>query len=338
MNKSNATVATQKGMSTLARPKFAPGMLLQHEDLEQLTYYTRDLSRLLFRSLFGCGVMCGLVVETKIDCGKLKIIVAPGLALSCSGDPIEVPDGATVWLDKECHPDMGKTLWVKLCGTVKCCAPRTSMCESDDDETKSECTREREGFEISVESARPPCICGCPEPKTDIGQNHPDTQTQTGQTPIARPMIREGEVADCKCADPADPCYEKHYLGECGCHCDDCKDCDCKCILLARLTFNEAKKEWETDHSVRRFIRPVLMRDPKVDEERSKKTGGEGEKPQPEPPPPPAPPPPPTGGTPERPIPASAAAARAARAARTPRTRTSRRTAAAASEADSSTT
>src|ERR1044071_3859097 len=98
MNKSNTTLTSQKGMSTLARAKFAPGMLLQHEDLEQLNNYTRDLSRLMFRSLFGCGVICGLVVTSKPECGKLKITVAAGLALSCSGDPIEVPNSVDVFV------------------------------------------------------------------------------------------------------------------------------------------------------------------------------------------------------------------------------------------------
>ena len=53
------TLSSIKGTSTLVRPKFGPGMLLQADDLDSLTTYTRELNRLMFRSLFGCGVVCG---------------------------------------------------------------------------------------------------------------------------------------------------------------------------------------------------------------------------------------------------------------------------------------
>ena len=265
MNKSNTTLASKKGMGTLARAKFAPGMLLQHEDLDQLNNYTRDLSRLMFRSLFGCGVICGLVVKVELECGKLKITVGAGVALSCSGDPIEVPSDISVLLDRECHPDMSDKLWVVLCGTVKCCAPRTSMCETDDDETKSECTRERDGFEIHVVSERPACICGCPEPEPQPERPQPPPNNEQ---PV--PLIAADQPApvDCKCVDPNLKCYEDHYAGRCGCHCDDCDDCDCKCVLLVRLDRDE-QDNWTTDHSVRRFVRPVLMRDPQVEIEQA---------------------------------------------------------------------
>jgi len=317
MNKSNTTLASKKGMSSLSRPKFAPGMLLQHDDLEQLNYYTRDLNRLMFRSLFGCGVMCGLVVNTDMDCGKLRITVGSGVALSCTGDPIEVPNPVPVLIDKDCHPDMAETLWVRLCGTTKCCAPRTSMCESDDDETKSECTRERDGYEILVESARPPCVCGCPEPKNDLADTPPkDTPGRGGAAgagtatdPANRQFRITTGATDCRCVDPDKyPCYADHYAGLCGCHCDDCSDCDCKCILLARLDFNATDNAWTTDHSVRRFIRPVLMRDPQVEIELNKKKDGEGDKPVPPPAPPPTPPSPP----PPAPTPATETAAETA--------------------------
>jgi hypothetical protein len=296
MNKSNTTLATKKGMSSLSRPKFAPGMLLQHDDLEQLNHYTRELNRLMFRSLFGCGVMCGLVVKTDMDCGSLRITVEPGVALSCTGDPIEIQNPVQVLIDKDCHPGMADTLWVRLCGTTKCCAPRTSMCESDDDETKSECTRERDGYEILVDTARPPCVCGCPEPKKDLADTPTkDTSGQgggaagTGTDPASRQTRTTADAGDCKCVDPNNPCYADHYKGYCGCHCADCDDCDCKCILLARLDFNATATKWTADHSVRRFIRPVLMRDYQVEVEQNEKKQGGGEKPMPTPTPTPSP-------------------------------------------------
>jgi hypothetical protein len=240
MSKGNGTIASVKETSTLVRPMFGPGMLLQHEDLEQLNTYTRDLSRLMFRSLFGCGVVCGLVVTPPVEeCGKVDVTITAGLALNCSGDPVHVPKDFTFSLAEKCDSDLPNRLWIVLCGATKHCAPRTSMCASDDDEATSVCTRERDMFEIRVVSEPPKCACGCGEPKE---------------------YQAEERRNNCLCADPNLKCYEDHYLGKCGCQCGDGSDCGCECILLARL--DKAESKWTADHRVRRFIRPVLMRDP----------------------------------------------------------------------------
>lgn len=257
MNKQNMTVASHKEKSTLVRPKFGPGMLLQHEDLDLMSTYTEELSRLMFRSLFGCGVICGLVVKTKSNCGKIDVIVEAGVGLDCSGYPIYVPKEQKFTLDDKCDPNPQTPLWVVLCGTVSCCAPRTPLCASDDDGATAVCTRERAGFEIKVVSGRPKCVCGRKDPED-----------------------RDGEIdllidTECKCVNPKLECYEDHYNGKCGCNCDECSDCKGQCILLARLdksentdSNDEGASEWDVDHSVRRFIRPVLMRDPQVEIER----------------------------------------------------------------------
>lgn len=248
MSTNNQPVAGAKDSSTLVRPKFGPGMLLQHDDLEQLTLYTRDLSRLLFRSLLGCGVVCGLKVDTEIKCEKLHVTVDSGLALDCQGDPISVPRKQSILLDKDCTGEIPTPLWVVLCGTAKCCAPRTPVCASDEDESPSVCTRERAAFEIRIVRERPECLCPCDEsPSKDPPQ--------------------VGDEA-CKCANPAHPYYVDHYAGDCGCDCKDCGNCACDCVLLARLDRKAAEQNrsfWVVDHRVRRFIRPVLMRDPQVE-------------------------------------------------------------------------
>jgi hypothetical protein len=244
----------------LARAKFGPGMLLQHEDLEQLNVYTRDLSRLMFRSLFGCGVVCGLVVGTEVKCGKVNVTVGSGLALDCQSDPIYVPQPQSICIDEECDPTIPSPLWVVLCGTEKCCVPRTSMCSSDDDEAASVCTRERDGFEIRIMRTRPQCTCSCPNLDSE---------------PAAYESRQPGHHSECWCADPHDPCYRDHYAGKCGCGCEDCEACDCDCVLLARLDRDDSKQDyypvWKADHRVRRFIRPVLMRDPQVQIEEKKR-------------------------------------------------------------------
>jgi hypothetical protein len=275
MNNSNVTIPGIKGTSKLVRPRFGPGMLLQHEDLELLNTYTRDLSRLLFGSLFGCGVICGLVVKVDPKCGKFYVSVGAGVALACSGDPIYVPADQSFPLSEDCPPDIDGPLWVVLCSWSKCCAPRPSLCESDDDETKSECTRERDGFEIRVLRQRPGCVCGCPEP-VPPPQTNPNDPPPTGQ-PVPSFAAQQPGRIDCQCADPTSQCYEAHYKGLCGCKCDDCNDCDCKCILLARMDREGDTDRWLVDHSVRRFIRPLLMRDPQpaLDQAQSQQTAEE---------------------------------------------------------------
>jgi hypothetical protein len=259
MNRATNTVASSKGWSTLVRPKFGPGMLLQHEDLEELHGYTRELSRLLFRSFFGCGVVCGLVVKPGDKCGKWQVLVKAGLALNCSGDPIHVPKDQVVDIDPDCDPKPHTPLWVVLCRSVKSTAPRTAMCPSDDDETSSSCTRERDGYEIRVVKERPGCSCGCP-PEDECGD---DNGNGDGISPE--------HDSECWCVNPKDKCYEAHYLGECGCPCDNCAGGGCDCVLLARLDFTEDPRKWTADHRVRRFIRPVLIRDPQVQQEKEER-------------------------------------------------------------------
>jgi hypothetical protein len=246
MSAKSQVVGQVKDTSGLMRARFSPGALLRDDDLNAISTYTRELSRLMFRTLFGCGVLCGLKVNATFDCDKLSIVVDAGVGLDCHGDPIEVPRPVTIVVDPKClQGTLPDTLWVTLCPYTKCCAPRTAMCPSDDEnESTSVCMRERDGFDIQVRTERPPCVCGCPEPD-----------------PEASPPECNKE---CRCVDPGLPCYEAHYNGECGCNCADCSDCDCECILLARLHDTSGKGDWSVDHRVRRFVRPVLMCDPLV--------------------------------------------------------------------------
>jgi hypothetical protein len=270
MSKANGTLASKKDTSALVRAIFEPGMLLQHEDLDQLNAYTRDLSRLLFRSFFGCGVVCGLVVDTDTDsCGKVYVTVGSGLALGCNGDPIYVPKDQRLPIDEHCEQDIDGPLWVVLCGSVKCCGPRTSMCSPDDEEPKQVCTRERDCFEIKIVKEEPKCVCRCPEPDAGGGQVPVESPSSKAQALFL--TSSSDRSTDCACADPDDPCYKDHYDGKCGCKCsDDCTCCDCDCVLLAELTKDDGN--WKSDHRVRRFVRPVLMRDPQAYEEQQERT------------------------------------------------------------------
>jgi hypothetical protein len=256
---SGPNVISFKGTSKLVRAKFAPGMLLRHDDLEQLSTYTRELSRLLFRSFFGCGVVCGLVVKPETKCGKTTITVGTGLALDCNGDPIYVPKDQLVTVDEKCNENLDGPLYVLLCGANKCCAPRTLECSGEDDAPPSVCTREYDGFEIRIVGERdlPACVCYC------------------------KPEERSYYTNECKCVNvEKDPCYKPHYDGEC-CTCTSGGTADCcccgECVLLARLDEEDDEQHpWKATHRVRRFIRPLLMRDPLVEAELKPKESGDG--------------------------------------------------------------
>jgi hypothetical protein len=196
MNPNTTTLASKKELSTLARPHYSPGLLLNDDDLSQAVDYTRDLSRLLFRSMLGCGVVCGLVVSADTECGKLVVKVAPGLALDGHGDPVHVKPDQSVPIDLSCNVSKPTRLWVLLRRFDKYCMARSTVCAPDDDEAPSVYTRLRDGFEISVVSERPACICGCAEPvattptpmPTPTPTPPPPTDTDTDGKPAAASM------------------------------------------------------------------------------------------------------------------------------------------------------
>lgn len=299
MNAREKITEPVQGTSDLVRPRYTPGLLLQDEDLTQAVDYTRDLSRLLFRSLFGCGVVCGLKVEAAEKCGKLHITVDPGIALDCLGDPVQIKSTETITIDPTCGKPPPESMCVVVRRREKSCAPRPAACAGDDDEQASAATRIRDGFELRVLSECPACGCGCapcdtaepPAPPPAEAPPPPEVillESTTGYQPKANvvgaplktsadttgasaqaKIQREGH--DCGCANPADPCYADHYAGKCACCCES------DWVSLARV-FRKKEGEknavWQVDHSVRRFIRPVLVQDPLVDCTRRKSADG----------------------------------------------------------------
>lgn len=258
MNPKSMLVST-KSPSTLVRPKYSQGLLLNDDDLTQAVDYTRDLSRLLFRSLLGCGVICGLAVDNSIECNKLLVKVAMGVALDCHGDPVHVPTNQSISFDPQCGADAPTKLWVLLRRYQKFCAARSTVCGPEDDDPPSVCTRVHEGFEIALTSELPECVCACIKPEK-FPPDLPATDTTKAARKAGKATASDtGVVGDAQ--TPAYDCYTAHRQGVCAC---GCAGCDCEWVVLAQLDAPPPEKggKWTVDHTIRRFIRPALLPDP----------------------------------------------------------------------------
>ena len=254
----SGTKHSQTIAANLERPRYSPGLILEDSDLTSAVDYTRSLSRLLFRNLFGCGVICGLVVSVDEKCG-LTVTVAPGLALDGCGDAIEVPRPIRITLDQaevealESRPqNQGRgEFWVVLCGGEKMCAPRSLVCESDDFESVTQPTRIRALAEVSLAFERPECVCAC-------GPHQEPVQHFANMAPV------DDEV-DCHHD------HETRISCEADCGCGTACDCGC-CLLLAHVFYgwrgDDGESVWTVrNRGVRRFIRPKLLPDPVEREE-----------------------------------------------------------------------
>jgi len=219
------------GASQLVRPSYSPGLMLQDDDLRQAVDYTRDLSRLLFKNLFGRGVICGFDVTIEAGPCHGQVVIQPGVAIDGNGDPVELRDPQRIDLGTDTPAEM----WITIRRRDIHCLKRDLACAADDDDTAMVTTRIRDGYEIRLMRTSPNMACSC------IPKDGP-TQATSQQ---AR-------------APQADPCYRPHHAGECSCGCGAGSDD----VVLARLNSN-AQNTFVVDFSVRRFIRPALIVDPR---------------------------------------------------------------------------
>lgn len=218
------------GISQLVRPSYSPGLMLQDDDLRQAVDYTRDLSRLLFKSLFGCGVVCGFKVTLETGhCGD-QVVIQPGVALDGNGDPVELKDKQTI----ELGTDLQGETWITIRRREILCLKRDLACVADDDDSAMVATRIRDGYEIKLVRTRPEKACVCVR-KAD----KPDAAS-----------VPATAAAD-------DACYKEHYAGDCSCGCGTGSDD----VVLARL-YRNVDKILSVDYRARRFIRPALITDP----------------------------------------------------------------------------
>lgn len=257
-----------KGTGTLVRPQYAPGLLLEDEDLTSAVDYTRNSMRLMFRSLFGCGVICGLKVSAEFPCGihRVRVTVASGVALDCSGNPIEVRDATPVEYDWGCATVAG-TLWVAVCYVDRCCMPTDVGCSDDESSTKV-FRRSLDGYEIRIFECMPECVCSCEKLKERVTTQDPSaccdehaTGTPTTPspaavsvpgTPVSTNTVGSG-TADSRADDPCN-CYKAHNCSECAC------DCGCSCVVVGKINVVDvAKGTYNVDYSPVRHIRPMLI-------------------------------------------------------------------------------
>lgn len=299
MTTANRYVA-EKGLSTLERPRYSAGLLLEDDDLTSAVDYTRNMMRLMFRSLFGCGVICGLDVTARLTCNRtrVEVTVGRGVALSCTGDPIEIPKALTVIYDAECDP-LPDHLWVTVCYREMCCRPRDISCSPDDDGQKVQ-TRILDGFEVRLYPKRPKCACSC-EPfedgkgrtRGDCCDDEEDEQStasasasaasaqqkrQQAQQQLSGAAARQRasvliEESDIRQVPPAPgpprmpelcECYEDHYEGKCDC------ECCCPCVFIGKVDTastpdgkvdpeDSDPQELLVSRDWVRWIRPVLV-------------------------------------------------------------------------------
>lgn len=259
---------SSQGSSSLQRPLYSPGLLLEDEDLNVGVAYTQGIMRLMLKSLFGCGVICGLEVTAVPTCHetKRKITVNPGIALDGEGNLIEVAKPWNHEFGPECDGDWPKNIWVVLCYREKCCRPKDVACSAEGD-GESKQTRVRAGYEINLWERLPKCTCRCKteaeeDERNDDGEEDCGCGGRKKVKAAARTGTEQQQQPEPEKEDPC-PCYTDHVKGVCGCDC-------CRCVVLAKVVDPETivRKDEngddlnppivEVDSSMVRRVRPVL--------------------------------------------------------------------------------
>jgi hypothetical protein len=250
MTNQDKNITTKCGLSSLEYPQFSPGQLLDDDDLNSGVIYTRDLIRLLVRSLFGCGVICGLQVKPQWTCENTKwsITVTKGLAVDCMGDVIELPSDITIVYGPDCR-QLPDALWVTICYLKKCCRPKDVACSQNDD-TQPKLTRVRSGYEIRLYERLPKCACHCAtkDDNPPAASAGPCCDEQDSPAPALADATAEttSRVSVCDC-------YKPHFEGECDC------GCGCECVILGKITVSTGDNPTPTtDTTMVRRIRPLL--------------------------------------------------------------------------------
>jgi hypothetical protein len=272
MSTAKELIEATKGTSSLVRPRFSPGLLLRDTDLNSAVDYGRTMLQLVLRNLFGCGVICGYEVTGCVDkCNVLQVTVGRGLALDCVGNPIELTVAQTLKVAEKCAPELPCEIWVVIRSRECNSSPREVSCTPEEGASSTVCTRVCDGYEIALLRKLPECVCGCihkphEPPEQCCGETPTRTPEQTADVERLQKRLKPWEECDeeqrkgrfQEMQQGARRCDRDHRLGVCNCA------CCCEWVVLARLLCCEErdqKREYRVDHTVRRFIRPVLSYD-----------------------------------------------------------------------------
>ena len=285
---------SRTAIGLLERPRYSPGIILQDSDLTAAVEYTRELNRLLFRSLFGCGVVCGLDIALGHDCG-VQVTVSPGLALDGCGDPLQLTGPVRIELGRREgvlpkpgteNPPEQKDFWVLACSGEKTCDLREVVCDGDDFDGARQAARIRSTTEILVTFDPPHCVCGCSQfAEADDAKALAARAGDLLPERVADGNDRGYEDRPNPCGHDPHGCHEAHYTepgcaADCGCG----TACACGCCVLLGWVHWFDGVGWGVLHNgVRRFVRPCLIADPIEDtrpEARPSRDPGKPEEPK----------------------------------------------------------
>jgi hypothetical protein len=89
--------------TTVRRPRFVPSQLVSAGDLNAGQDYLVARLRHHNRTLHGCGTVCGLEAEVRVDDdGVQRLVVSPGTALDGAGNELTIPAEVSVRLTDLC--------------------------------------------------------------------------------------------------------------------------------------------------------------------------------------------------------------------------------------------
>jgi hypothetical protein len=164
--------------------KFTDGMLVTAEDLTAAMNYPLSVAQVLWRSFFGCGIVCGLELADTTYAGRtgdyddarevecppersFVIRVNPGVALGCDGYPIELCESVKLDLspDRCACPIEGETVkFIAIRRTTAQETPRADCgCGGGGADPALQCSRTRDLVLVQAFDSHedlPKGICG----------------------------------------------------------------------------------------------------------------------------------------------------------------------------------
>lgn len=258
INKTNGECETKLcyESTTKTRTRFYNGMLLTDEHLRAEQNYIRDALRRLTRHLFGWGVVCGLDVRRQKG---MCIDVTPGVAIDCCGNLIEVCQGITINLRKECDERYGPdcippapvtpfTKYLVLRYMEKETDPEPVLAPSDDcarpdDKPGCQHSKIREGYCLELWDN---CPCDYPKTTDEKGLEESFAEISKSRDEAEQAMAQFNQGGQQQNPPPRGTILEFTPCSPCGC----CEDA----LGLADLVINCETKTVDITFECRRNV------------------------------------------------------------------------------------